>query len=230
MTSELSLWQTALLGGIACAGLLYVLAFRLGPSSALLADGLFLIAFALAVASILTTAPFERAASALVEWTPLPGALRDLDEKVAAIESLPRELVERALARVGYSPGEPDAPTAEPNASVVSERATGRRPAPAVDNAGDATSAAVEARGPFEARVRPAVEGLVSSGLRGLGFVAGALSMLLALALRLATLALRRARRLSERITRLEASQAPGATAASIAATHADRSSPDAAT
>jgi len=117
--------------------------------------------------------------------SPLPAALLEADAKVAALESLPAELIARALEKIGY---ERDADAESPTVATT------------------ATEDPVDLdRGPFESRVRPAVESLVAVLLRGASCVASFFLLMMALALRSSTSAARELRALGARLERLEA-------------------------
>jgi hypothetical protein len=104
MTTQLALWQELLLLGLAALSLVYVLYFRIWLALAIGSDVLFAVALGLALSSIAAPALFDRASSDLVDRSPLPAALASADAKVAAIEALPRNLIDRALAQIGYEP------------------------------------------------------------------------------------------------------------------------------
>ena len=142
------------------------------------ADLAFALAIALAAASLTVPSAFQPPARALVERSPLPSALEEADALADALAALPGELIETALAPFGYGGEAPEPNTQSEDPPV--------KP------------------GPFVAGIRPSVEGLISSGLRSFGFCVGTLGMLTALALRLATMAIRKAQTLSLRLANLE--------------------------
>lgn len=173
--SGLAIWQELLLLGLAFLSLLYVFYFKIWAALAAGSDLVFAAALAVAVASVAAPVPFDRAATMLVDRSALPDALSSADEKVAAIESLPGELIERALANLGY----------EPNPELTPPLEAGP--------------------GPFEAKIRPSVEALVSTVLRIASFFTATLLLLMALALRSSTSTARALQRLSSRTDALEA-------------------------
>ena len=179
IVSDLSLWQEVLLAGLAFLSLLYVFYFKIWVALAAGSDLLFATALGVAVAAVAVPVLFEHVSSALVERSPLPAALATADEKVAALESLPSELIDRALTKLGYEPDPEDIP--QPS----------------------------EGPGPFEARIRPSVEALIAIVLRATGFFGGSLLLLLALAMRSSTSTARTMRALSLRIEALEQGVAP---------------------
>ena len=174
MVSELSLWQQLLLGGLALLSFVYVFYFKIWVTLAAGSDLVFVAALAVAVSSIAAPGLFDRAAKGLVDRSALPEALIAADEKVAAIEALPSELIERALAQLGYETEE--------------EISTELDPGP----------------GPFESRIRPSVEALVAVVLRVSSFLISTLLLLLALALRSSTSTARALQDLSRRTDDLE--------------------------
>lgn len=182
MTSELALWQEFLLLGLALISLTYVFYFKIWVTIAAGSDLVFAAALAVAIASVAMPTLFDRLAEAIVDRSPLPEALISADEKVAAIESLPRELIDRALAKLGYEPdpGEERLPEAE--ATV----------------------------GPFESKIRPSVEALVAVVLRAASFFTATFLLLMALALRSSTSTARALQALSLRTGALEAQLAEG--------------------
>jgi hypothetical protein len=174
MMTLLSLWQELLLLGLAALSLVYVLYFRIWLALAVGSDVLFAAALALAVSAIATPQLFDRAATALVDRSPLPAALEEADAKVAAVEALPGNLIDRALAQIGYEP-EKDIPQKEPLEP-----------------------------GPFISSVRPSVESLVSTIIRFSGFVCGSLLMLTSLAMRSSTMTARKLQEYGRRIDAIE--------------------------
>lgn len=175
VVSELAGWQIVLLLGLALLSLLYVFYFRIWVALATGSDLVFAAALVMAVASVLTPPLFDHAAATLIDRSPLPEALTRADEKIAAIESLPGELIDRALAKLGYEP--------EPEELTSPERGPG----------------------PFESQIRPSVEALVSTVLRVASFVIATFSLLMALALRSSTSTARALHELSLRTEALEA-------------------------
>jgi len=174
IVSELALWQTLLLLCLVILSLLYVFYFKIWVALATGSDLVFAVALAVAVASVAIPALFDHAAAALIDRSALPEALASADEKVAAIESLPSELIDRALTKLGYEP-EPEPPPLVP-------------PGP----------------GPFESKIRPSVEALVSAVLRAASFVIATFLLLMALALRSSTSTARALQRLTQRTETLE--------------------------
>lgn len=177
IVSELAVWQELLLVALAILSLVYVFYFKIWVALATGSDLIFAAALAVAVASVATPILFDRAAIALVDRSSLPEALKTADEKVAAIESLPSELIDRALAKLGYEPDPEEEPRPE------------AKPGP----------------GPFESRIRPSVEALVSFVLRTGSFFTAALLLMMALALRSSTSTARALQNLSLRTDELEA-------------------------
>jgi hypothetical protein len=159
IVSELAVWQELLLVALGILSLVYVFYFKIWVALATGSDLIFAAALAVAVASVATPILFDRAAIALVDRSSLPEALTSADEKVAAIESLPGELIDRALAKLGYEP--------DPEEELPTEAERGP--------------------GPFESRIRPSVEALVSFVLRTGSFFTSALLLMMALALRSST-------------------------------------------
>ncbi len=174
IVSELSLWQQLLLGGLALLSFVYVFYFKIWITLAAGSDVVFIAALAVAVASIAAPGLFALAAAGLVDRSALPEALNAADEKMAAIEALPGELVDRALAKLGYESEEPIGEEVDPGP------------------------------GPFESRIRPSVEALVAVVLRVSSFVISTLLLLLALALRSSTSTARAIQNLSRRTEELE--------------------------
>jgi hypothetical protein len=177
IVSELAVWQELLLVALAILSLVYVFYFKIWVALATGSDLIFAAALAVAVASVATPILFDRAAIVLVDHSSLPEALKTADEKVAAIESLPSELIDRALAKLGYEPDPEEEPLPE------------AKPGP----------------GPFESRIRPSVEALVSFVLRTGSFFTAALLLMMALALRSSTSTARALQNLSLRTDELEA-------------------------
>jgi hypothetical protein len=177
IVSELAIWQELLLVGLAILSLVYVFYFKIWVALATGSDLIFAAALAVAVASVATPTLFDRASTALVDRSSLPEALTSADEKVAAIESLPGELIDRALAKLGYE--------SDPEEESLPEA---KRPP-----------------GPFESKIRPSVEALVSFVLRTASFFSAALLLMMALALRSSTSTARALQNLSLRTDELEA-------------------------
>jgi hypothetical protein len=175
IVSELAIWQELVLVCLAFLSLFYVFYFKIWVALATGSDFIFAAALLVAVASVATPAVFDRVASALVDRSSLPAALSSADEKVAAIEALPGELIDRALSKLGYEPE----PEIEPLLA----------PGP----------------GPFESRIRPSVDALVSFVLRSAGFFTATILLLMALSLRSSTSTARAMQNLSLRTTALEA-------------------------
>ncbi|MAG31594.1 MAG: hypothetical protein CL908_11970 [Deltaproteobacteria bacterium] len=184
MTAELSIWQIGLLAGLTSFAILYTFHFRIWAGIAAGSDLFFAAALAIAVGCVLAPSVFDHATSELVEWSSLPEALESADARVASIESLPGELIDRALARLGYEP-EAEEPTS-----------------------------ASEEPGPFESRIRPAVDALIAGVLRATAFLCSGLFLLAAMAMRSSTSSVRRIQDLSKRVERLElarfANEVPG--------------------
>jgi hypothetical protein len=177
IVSELAVWQELLLVALAILSLVYVFYFKIWLALAAGSDLIFAAALAVAVASVATPILFDRAAIVLVDRSSLPEALTTADEKVAAIESLPSELIDRALAKLGYEPDPEEEPLPEAKPGL----------------------------GPFESRIRPSVEALVSFVLRTGSFFTAALLLIMALALRSSTSTARALQNLSLRTDELEA-------------------------
>jgi len=175
MIPDLALWQQLLLLGLATISLVYVLYFRIWVALAAGSDLLFVAALALSTASVLFPPLFENAARRLVDHSPLPAALEGADRRVADLEALPGRLIDRALATIGY------------------EREI------------DPAELITHEPGPFETRIRPALEGLLATVLRTTSFFCATLLLMLALALRSSTSTARELQRLSRRLERLEA-------------------------
>jgi hypothetical protein len=170
MISELALWQQVSLFVLALLSAIYIFYFRIWVALAAGSDLVFAAALLGCIASIAVPRLFEEGAQRVVGATTLPAALQDLDARVAALEALPGELIDRALERIGY----------ERESGPDEEAAAGP--------------------GPFESRVRPAVEALVAFVLRATSFIASIFMLLLALALRSSTAAAREIHKLSARL------------------------------
>ncbi len=172
--SDLSLWQEILLAGLAGLSLVYVFYFKIWIALAAGSDLLFALALGVAVTAVAVPAAFEAGASVLIDRSPLPAALASVDGKMAALESLPGRLIDRAFEKLGYEPDPEDRPPPD------------------------------EGPGPFEASVRPSVESLLALVLRAAGFFGGTVLLLLALSMRSATSTVRALRDLSKRLDTLE--------------------------
>jgi hypothetical protein len=177
MTFELATWQQIVLALLAVVSLVYVFYFKIWVAIAAGSDLIFAMSLGLAITSVAVPVVFSELARELVDRSALPEALASADAKVAAIESLPRDLLERALRKLGYEP-EQEELLPEPS-----------EPTP----------------GPFETRVRPSVEGLVAAVLRAASFFTAAVLILMALALRSSTSTTRMLHDLSKRTASLEA-------------------------
>ena len=200
IVSELAIWQELVLVGLAILSLLYVFYFKIWVALAAGSDFIFAAALVVAVASIATPIVFDRASTALIDRSSLPEALSSADAKVAAIESLPGDLIDSALAKLGYEP--------EPEVEPVVE------PGP----------------GPFESKIRPSVDALVSFVLRSAGFLTATLLLLMALSLRSSTSTARALQNLSNRTTVLEAQQSDALSARSKDSERSERSRVEAST
>jgi hypothetical protein len=172
---ELAIWQQLLLLGLGLLSLVYVFYFKIWVALATGSDFIFAAALAVAVASVAAPMLFDRASTALVDRSSLPDALTSADEQVAAIEALPGELIDRALAKLGYESDPQEEPLGDPGP------------------------------GPFESTIRPSVEALVSLVLRTASFFTAALLLLMALALRSSTSTARALQNLAQRTDVLEA-------------------------
>lgn len=172
---ELAVWQELLLLGLGLLSLVYVFYFKIWVALATGSDLIFAVALATAVASVAAPILFDRASTALIDRSSLPEALTSADQKVAAIEALPGELIDRALAKIGYEADPEEDPLEDPGP------------------------------GPFESTIRPSVEALVSFVLRAASFFTAALLLLMALALRSSTSTARALQNLTLRTNALEA-------------------------
>jgi len=191
LVSELALWQQALLFALALISLVYVFYFQIWVAIAAGSDLIFAGALAIAIASIAVPAVFAHLSAEIIDRSSLPEALISADEKVAAIESLPRELIDRALEKIGYEPA-PDEVVLPPP-----------EPTP----------------GPFESRIRPSVEALVATVLRAASFFTATVLLLMALALRSSTSTTRVLHALTKRTDALEARLSEGETQSAPEAT-----------
>ncbi len=164
---SLSLWQSLLLLGLGGVAVVYVAYFRIWVAFAIASDLLFVLALALGATSIVTDEPFERAAHALIERSPLPEALSAADARVAALAALPSELIDAALERLGLDglfeetaeePGDAAAEAAEAavEAATEADDAGGRkdRPEGGTEGRPDRGRPGLEAT-PFPAPTRP---------------------------------------------------------------------------
>lgn len=185
MMSPLSHWQEFLLVALAMLSAIYVFYFRIWLALAIGSDILFCIALATSVASVAIPAVFETLAQRVIEQSPLPAALASADTRVAELASLPSDLIDEALARIGYAPEED--PVTEPT-SPDSERAM----------------SAPHEVGPFTSTVRPSVESLVGGVLRGAGFICGGFLMLTSLAMRSSSTTAKRLQELADRLDAIE--------------------------
>ena len=188
MFLDLALWQEVSLIGLALLSLVYVFYFRIWVAMAMASDLLFVAALMVCTASIAMPSLFDVGARQAVNASPLPEALLEADAKVAALESLPAELIARALAKVGYE----------------------RDPEPTSDTDASRIGASAPEPGPFESRVRPAVETLISVLLRGTSCMASFFVLLMALALRSSTSTARELQALSVRLEQIEAAGPTG--------------------
>ena len=186
MFTPLALWQELALLGLAILSVVYVFYFRIWVALAMASDLLFAMALAVCVASIAVPPLFDFGARRAVDISPLPEALLHADAKVAALESLPAELIDRALKKVGY------------DRDAAEDRETSSAPPIVIEP------------GPFESRVRPAVESLVAVLLRATSCMVSFFLLLMALALRSSTATARELRALSERLDLLADSSASG--------------------
>lgn len=226
MTTPLSVWQELLLLALAALSTIYVFYFRIWLAIAVGSDVLFALALALTVASIAVPSLFRDASTALIDRSPLPDALARADARVAEIEALPRTLIDRALARIGYAPDGADGtaeatptpsengarPRTLPDPARTGERPTPNAPDPRAKPApiwSDAPrTPSLAPSGPFVSSVRPSVESLVASVLRIASFACGSFLILTALAMRSSTTTARRLQGVHARIEALEATLA----------------------
>ena len=175
MLTGLALWQEILLLGLATMSLVYILYFRIWLALAAGSDLLFAAALAIAVASVAFPGGFEAASRRLVDHSPLPELLMSADRRVAALEALPGELIDRALESLGY------------------ERDV------------EALETLTHEPGPFEKRIRPALEAVLAPIRRISSFICATLLLLMALSLRSSTSTARELHRLALRLDQLEA-------------------------
>ena len=115
---------TALLLAVAALYLLMLRPWRLArlyrrrvPS----VDGLFVLAFALGLASLHAAAPFENTALRLVQYTDLPETLLAIDLQIQAIERWPQEVWADLMARLGWNEPEPQLAPEPPQPGWVTE-------------------------------------------------------------------------------------------------------------
>ena len=181
MTSQLSLWQELLLLGTGLLSLVYVFYFRIWLALAISSDVLFAISVALIVATIATPSLFDDIAHGVVERSPLPSALEDADARVAAFAALPGEMIDAALAKVGFEP--------DPEVATDSQELDGKPMEP----------------GPIVSTLRPPVESLIAVTIRVSTFIGSGFLLLLSLATRASTTTARRLHALAARVDELEA-------------------------
>ncbi len=172
-------------------------------------DLFFVLVVSSGLSALYWPAPFERVAIALVEQTELPATVRDVDARIAAVESLPERLWADIKARLGFGDEAPPAPV----------------PAHAADRTGSDSAQPV---GPLEAALLPGVVGLCEGLLRTTVYLVSLLAIIIAQLLRgLAGLRRRLAQRarplgaLEARVASLEAQiAAVGDTPEGVAAGH----------
>ncbi len=206
MPNALALWQQIALSSLAVCAICYALLFRVWrirkrPPSA--ADLLFVLALVVASTAIAAPTPYHWLATRVIDASPLPAALDQADTKVAAIEALPRRLIDQALAKIGF---DRDVETnAESDASAVEPSST-PDPADPTISAPESASRLAPAPppGPFASAIRPSVESLVASILRLVGVGVSAFALMSAFAIRLVAATARRIRRVSHRLDALE--------------------------
>jgi hypothetical protein len=186
MTSQLSMWQELLLLGTGLLSLVYVFYFRIWLALAISSDVLFAISVALVVATIATPSLFDGIAHAVVERSPLPSALEDADARVAAFAALPGEMIDAALAKVGFEP--------DPEVATDSQELDGGPMEP----------------GPIVSTLRPPVESLIAVTIRVSTFIGSGFLLLLSLATRASTTTARRLHTLAARVDELEAHAGSG--------------------
>jgi len=177
MPTELALWQQLALAVLALLSALYVFYFRIWVALATGSDLLFASALCICVLGVAVPSVFERGAHWAVSASPLPDALAEADQRVIDLETMPSRLINRALRKIGFE--------REAEESLL--------------------AAAAATPGPFESRVRPAVEGLVALILRGTSCVGSFFVLLMALALRSSTATARELDELNQRLDRLAA-------------------------
>ena len=186
MTSQLSLWQELLLLGTGLLSLVYVFYFRIWLALAISSDVLFAMSVALVVATIATPSLFDDIAHAVVERSPLPSALEDADARVAAFAALPGEMIDAALAKVGFEP--------DPEVATDSQELDLGPMEP----------------GPIVSILRPPVESLIAVTIRVSTFIGSGFLLLLSLATRASTTTARRLHTLAARVDELEAHAGSG--------------------
>lgn len=189
MSSPLSLWQELALLSLGLLALCYALLFRVWQTQALVADGVFALAIAALVLVVAVPSSFDLAGVRLVEWSPLPEALGQADERAAALAALPDRLIDSALARIGFDPDEEET-RATPEAHM------------------EAIATPPPAQGWLSAQVRPSVDGLIALLVRIATGTTASLVAVLALLLRIVTSLSRRLRRITERLEALEGAEA----------------------
>jgi hypothetical protein len=228
MFSELALWQEIALFVLAFLSMLYVFYFRIWVAVAMASDALFAAALVVCVASVAIPEIFDAGARRAVDASPLPQALFEADAKVVALESLPAELIVRALEKIGYERTDEAPIGATSNASraaggAILGEGVSAEGFPPAEGSPPADGSSFRAPGPFESRVRPAAESLVAVLLRGTSCVASFFLLLMALALRSSTSTARELHALSARLERLEASKtvASGVSASAASAQEA---------
>lgn len=185
MTSPLSHGQELLLITLAILSAVYVFYFKIWLPLAIGSDILFCLALATSVASVVAPGLFETLSRSIIEQSPLPQALHRADAQIAQLASLPSDLIDKALTRIGYSSAEDvDVESSEPAVSGL------------VDS--------IDVPGPFTTAVRPSVESLVGGVLRGAGFFCGGVLMVTSLAMRSSTTTARRLRELTDRVDAID--------------------------
>ncbi|MBB83296.1 MAG: hypothetical protein CL931_05730 [Deltaproteobacteria bacterium] len=189
MSSSLSLWQEIALLILGLLALCYALLFRIWQTQALVADGVFVLAITALVLVVAVPSSFDLAGERLVEWSPLPEALGQADERAAALAALPGGLIDSALARIGFDPDEEE---------------TGATPETHVE----AIETDAPAQGWLSEQVRPSVDSLVALLVRIATGTTASLVAVLALLLRIVTGLSRRLRRITERLEALEGAKA----------------------
>jgi hypothetical protein len=181
-----SLWQEALLIALAVLSLLYIFYFRIWRAVAVGSDLLFVLALGITAMSITFPPAFDTAAQALIARSPLPAALDAADAKVASIEAMPADLIERALAKLGLE-------------SDVSTEAEGKsHEHESINLTPDPVP------GPFVSSIRPSVDALVSTSIRLASFFCGSFMLLASLAMRSSTTTAHQLRDFAVRIETIE--------------------------
>ncbi len=110
---SLSMGQSILLSGLAAIALVYVAYFRIWTALAVASDFLFAVALAVCVTSVIAPGVFDVVSRAIIDRSPLPAALDEADAQVEALAALPGELIDRALARIGFGDDADDGSAAE---------------------------------------------------------------------------------------------------------------------